>query len=86
MGGFAGFAAFAPLPFEKAASAPPTTSFNTSSVGGTTFIPKAKQAAMGISGNFPVIGSTPSSASVEKKKDENADPCQGKPKEFFIYE
>lgn len=84
MGGFAGFAGFAPLSGTN--SAPSTTSFNASSAaGGTTFIPKAKQAAMGVSGNFPALGTT-GSAQAEKKKDENADPCQGKRKEFFIYE
>ncbi len=40
---------------------------------------------MGMSGNFPVVGAS-TTAPVDKKKDENADPCQGKPKEFFIYE
>ncbi len=39
---------------------------------------------MGISGNFPVLG-TSKSALVEKKKNENDDPCQGQPKEFFEY-
>jgi len=39
-----------------------------------------------MSSNFPTLGLT-SSTTTEKKKDyENADPCHGKPKEFFIYE
>lgn len=50
------------------------------------FIPKKKQAEMGINSAFPPIGATTSAAPAEKKKDENADPCQGKPKEFFIYD
>ena len=50
------------------------------------FIPKKKQAEMGVSGAFPALGSTTTAPAAEKKKDENADPCYGKPKEFFIYE
>ena len=41
---------------------------------------------MGVSGAFPALGAILTAAPAEKKKDENADPCHGKPKEFFIYE
>ena len=50
------------------------------------FIPKKKQAEMGVSGAFHALGATTTAPAAEKKKDENADPCYGKPKEFFIYE
>jgi hypothetical protein len=50
------------------------------------FIPKKKQAELGVSGAFPALGATNTPAQPEKKKDENVDPCHGKPKEFFIYE
>jgi hypothetical protein len=32
------------------------------------------------------LGTITKSTLPVKKKDENADPCHGKPKEFFIYE
>lgn len=82
MGSFAGFASFAPFDAgsSPAAAVGTSTSFNLSS--GTTFVPKSKQVP---GGQYPELGSTSSSQSDTKKKDENADPCHGKPKEFFIY-
>ena len=50
------------------------------------FIPKRKQAELGVSGAFPALGAGTASTPAQKKKDENADPCHGKPKEFFIYD
>ena len=41
---------------------------------------------MGVSSSFPALGQTTTTSAADKKKDENADPCQGKPKEFFIYD
>lgn len=80
MGGFGGFASFAPI-----GGGAPAATTSTLNAGGSVFIPKKKQAELGLSGAFPALGTT-TSAPAEKKKDENADPCQGKPKEFFIYE
>jgi hypothetical protein len=50
------------------------------------FIPKKKHAELGVKGAFPALGAATASTPSQKKKDENADPCHGKPKEFFIYE
>jgi hypothetical protein len=87
MGGFAGFAGFggfAPIPVGNVTA---STSFTAdAATGGTVFIPKKKQAELGISGAFPALGTTTTPGQAEKKKDENADPCHGKPKEFFIYD
>ena len=58
------------------------SSFNPSSGG---FVPKSKQAA---GGEFPALGGgdNKTQAAPAKKKDEDEDPCKGKPTEFFIYD
>jgi hypothetical protein len=50
------------------------------------FTPKKKQAESGISRALAALRPTAASFLPVKKTDENADPCHGKHKEFFIYE
>lgn len=78
MGRIDGFTGLAP--FSGTNSAPSTTTFNFPSVGLKSFLPKAKLKAL--YDKFPVLGEAVL-APIEKKNDENSDPCQGKPKGFF---
>jgi hypothetical protein len=59
MGGFAGFAGFggfAPIPVGNVTA---STSFTAeAATGGTVFIPKKKQAELGISASYPALGAT----------------------------
>jgi hypothetical protein len=79
LGSFAGFSAFT-NDFKPVDSPATASSFNLSNLSSSSdFVPKSK------GGGYPELGSTASASSDTKKKDEKADPCHGKPKEFFIY-
>jgi hypothetical protein len=89
MGGFAGFGAYVPFDTSSMSAALNSSAFTPSS-GGTSsggYIPKGRQAQTAVGGgDYPALGSTTSHSqqpAVQKKELE--DPCDGKPKEFFIY-
>ncbi len=91
MQGFAGFSNFQPFnqaPVQTAINQPGSaSSFSTDSasfkVSSTDFVPKKKQQ---VGADYPALGEEGKVTTSAPKKDEDEDPCKGKPKEFFIYD